>query len=122
MECSGNELYFDFGVKSPMCPSMKVSNQRIHSPEGRATLVCEWLRLLADRDVDPNQPEKVLPEQGVSLHSLVARARNSWYVCKGGYDFSHKVKEAISGCLTCKVCSTQRPIKVDVSEFCSCLL
>lgn len=28
---------------------MKVSNQRIHSPKGRATLVREWLRLLADR-------------------------------------------------------------------------
>jgi Fe-S oxidoreductase len=33
---------------------MKVSNQRIHSPKGRATLVREWLRLLADRGVDPN--------------------------------------------------------------------
>ncbi|MCS5961488.1 hypothetical protein LNP74_29175 [Klebsiella pneumoniae subsp. pneumoniae] len=43
---------------------MKVSNQRIHSPKGRATLVREWLRLLADRGVDPNQLEKALPEQG----------------------------------------------------------
>ncbi|MBN0646959.1 hypothetical protein JTM27_37720, partial [Pseudomonas aeruginosa] len=41
MECNGNGLCFNFDVKSPMCPSMKVSNQRIHSPKGRATLVRE---------------------------------------------------------------------------------
>ena len=27
--------------------------------EGRATLVREWLRLLADRSIDPNQLEKI---------------------------------------------------------------
>lgn len=96
---------------------MKVSNQRIHSPKGRATLVREWLRLLADRGVDPNQLEKALPEQGVSLRSLVARTRNSWHARKGEYDFSHEVKEAMSGCLACKACSTQCPIKIDVPEF-----
>ncbi len=111
MECNGNGLCFNFDVKSPMCPSMKVSNQRIHSPKGRATLVREWLRLLADRGVDPNQLEKALPEQGVSLRSLVARTRNSWHARKGEYDFSHEVKEAMSGCLACKACSTQCPIK-----------
>ena len=97
MECNGNGLCFNFDVKSPMCPSMKVSNQRIHSPKGRATLVREWLRLLADRGVDPNQLEKALPEQGVSLRSLVARTRNSWHARKGEYDFSHEVKEAADG-------------------------
>lgn len=117
MECNGNGLCFNFDVKSPMCPSMKVSNQRIHSPKGRATLVREWLRLLADRGVDPNQLEKALPEQGVSLRSLVARTRNSWHARKGEYDFSHEVKEAMSGCLACKACSTQCPIKIDVPEF-----
>ncbi len=78
--------------KSPMCPSMKVGNQRIHSPKGRATLVREWLRLLADRGVDPDRLEKALPEQGVSLRSLVARTRNSWHARKGEYDFSHEVE------------------------------
>ena len=77
----------------------------------------EWLRLLADRGVDPNQLEKALPEQGVSLRSLVARTRNSWHARKGEYDFSHEVKEAMSGCLACKACSTQCPIKIDVPEF-----
>jgi Fe-S oxidoreductase len=36
---------------------------------------------------------------------------------KGEYDFSHEVKEAMSGCLACKACSTQCPIKIDVPEF-----
>ncbi|UNA34116.1 (Fe-S)-binding protein [Klebsiella pneumoniae subsp. pneumoniae] len=72
---------------------------------------------LADRGVDPNQLEKALPEQGVSLRSLVARTRNSWHARKGEYDFSHEVKEAMSGCLACKACSTQCPIKIDVPEF-----
>ena len=45
------------------------------------------------------------------------RTRNSWHARKGEYDFSHEVKEAMSGCLACKACSTQCPIKIDVPEF-----
>jgi hypothetical protein len=63
MECNGNGLCFNFDVKSPMCPSMKITSNRIHSPKGRATLVREWLRLLADR-VDPLKLEQELPEKG----------------------------------------------------------
>ena len=95
----------------------KVTQNRIHSPKGRATLVREWLRLLADRGVDPLKLEQELPESGVSLRTLIARTRNSWHANKGEYDFSHEVKEAMSGCLACKACSTQCPIKIDVPEF-----
>lgn len=117
MECNGNGLCFNFDVKSPMCPSMKISSNRIHSPKGRATLTREWLRLLAERGVDPLQLEKQLPEQRASLRGLIERTRNSWHASKGEYDFSHEVKEAMSGCLACKACSTQCPIKIDVPEF-----
>lgn len=117
MECNGNGLCFNFDVKSPMCPSMKISGNRIHSPKGRATLVREWLRLLADRGVDPNALEKALETQRPSLRALISRSRNSWHARKGEYDFSHEVKEAMSGCLACKACSTQCPIKIDVPEF-----
>ncbi|MDM3404458.1 FAD-binding oxidoreductase [Citrobacter sp. Cb019] len=117
MECNGNGLCFNFDAKSPMCPSMKISLNRIHSPKGRATLVREWLRLLADRGIDPLQLEKELPEKRASLRTLIARTRNSWHARKGEYDFSHEVKEAMSGCLACKACSTQCPIKIDVPEF-----
>lgn len=117
MECNGNGLCFNFDAKSPMCPSMKISGNRIHSPKGRATLVREWLRLLADRGIDPVTLEKELPGKGASLRSLIERTRNSWHARKGEYDFSHEVKEAMSGCLACKACSTQCPIKIDVPAF-----
>ena len=117
MECNGNGLCFNFDAKSPMCPSMKITSNRIHSPKGRATLVREWLRLLADRGVDPLALEKELPEKRASLRTLVERTRNSWHARKGEYDFSHEVKEGMSGCLACKACSTQCPIKIDVPEF-----
>ncbi|KAF1367781.1 FAD-binding and (Fe-S)-binding domain-containing protein [Yokenella regensburgei] len=117
MECNGNGLCFNFDVRSPMCPSMKISSNRIHSPKGRATLVREWLRLLADRGVDPLVLEKALPTKGASLRGLIERTRNSWHARKGEYDFSHEVKEAMSGCLACKACSTQCPIKIDVPDF-----
>ena len=117
MECNGNGLCFNFDAKSPMCPSMKISQQRIHSPKGRATLVREWLRLLTDRGVDPLKLEKALDDNRISLRSLIDRTRNTWHARKGEYDFSHEVKEAMSGCLACKACSTQCPIKIDVPEF-----
>src|SRR5476651_2689856 len=117
MECNGNGLCFNFDVKSPMCPSMKITGSRIHSPKGRAGLVREWLRLLSEQGVDPLALESALPQQKMSFRALIDRTRNTWYANKGEYDFSHEVKEAMSGCLACKACSTQCPIKIDVPGF-----
>ncbi|WP_075182081.1 FAD-binding and (Fe-S)-binding domain-containing protein [Pantoea sp. 1.19] len=117
MTCNGNGLCFNFDTLTPMCPSMKVTRNRVHSPKGRATLVREWLRLLAEQGVDPSRLEQALPEQRVSLRDLIARTRNSWHARRGEYDFSHEVKAAMSGCLACKACSTQCPIKIDVPGF-----
>ncbi|MBD8212773.1 D-2-hydroxyglutarate dehydrogenase YdiJ [Erwinia persicina] len=117
MECNGNGLCFNFDAKSPMCPSMKITSNRMHSPKGRATLTREWLRLLAEQGVDPQVLEQQLPAKGISLRGLIQRTRNSWQAKRGQYDFSHEVKEAMSGCLACKACSTQCPIKIDVPGF-----
>uniref|UniRef100_UPI00289F27CF (Fe-S)-binding protein n=1 Tax=Erwinia citreus TaxID=558 RepID=UPI00289F27CF len=117
MECNGNGLCFNFDVRSPMCPSMKITGNRIHSPKGRATLTREWLRLLAEQGVDPLALERSLPQAKVSLRGMIERTRNSWHAKRGEYDFSHEVKEAMSGCLACKACSTQCPIKIDVPGF-----
>jgi Fe-S oxidoreductase len=38
-----------------MCPSWKATRERRHSPKGRASLMREWLRRLADAAVDPAQ-------------------------------------------------------------------
>lgn len=117
MECNGNGLCFSFDVRTPMCPSMKITRNRIHSPKGRAALTREWLRLLAEQGVDPDQLEQSLPQQNSTLRLLIQRTRNSWHASRGEYDFSHEVKEAMSGCLACKACSTQCPVKIDVPDF-----
>lgn len=54
MNCNGNGLCFNFDVHSTMCPSMKVSGNRLYSPKGRAALMREWLRLLAGNYVKPD--------------------------------------------------------------------
>lgn len=117
MDCNGNGLCFNFDVKSPMCPSMKISGQRVHSPKGRATLVREWLRLLAEQGVTPEQIDKGVKSDSPSLRGLIEKTRNSWRAKQGDYDFSHEVKASMSGCLACKACSTQCPIKIDVPSF-----
>lgn len=117
MECNGNGLCFNFDARSPMCPSMKISGNRIHSPKGRATLVREWLRLLAEQGADPVALENALPQQKLSLRAFIQKTRNTWQAKQGDYDFSHEVKDAMSGCLACKACSTQCPIKIDVPGF-----
>ncbi len=116
MECNGNGLCFNFDSRSPMCPSMKITGDRIHSPKGRATLVREWLRLLAEQGADPLLLEERLGKTS-TLRGLIEKTRNSWHARKGEYDFSHEVKASMSGCLACKACSTQCPIKIDVPAF-----
>lgn len=117
MECNGNGLCFNFDVNSPMCPSMKITSNRLHSPKGRATLTREWLRLLAEQGVDPRQLEQTLPQNTLSLRSFISKLKNTRQAARGEYDFSHEVKEAMAGCLGCKACSSQCPIKIDVPSF-----
>lgn len=117
MECNGNGLCFNFDVYSPMCPSMKISANRIHSPKGRASLVREWLRLLMEQGMSAGRLQSCLTQSQAGWYTLPARIRNSWRARQGDYDFSHEVKEAMSGCLACKACSSQCPIKIDVPEF-----
>ncbi|MBU2177897.1 MAG: (Fe-S)-binding protein, partial [Gammaproteobacteria bacterium] len=45
------------------------------------------------------------------------KARNSWRKQRGEADFSHEVMAAMEGCLACKACAGQCPIKVDVPSF-----
>lgn len=117
MDCNGNGLCFTFETDSPMCPSVKISRDRRHSPKGRAGLMREWLRQLAEQGVDPLAEEVALQSGGVRFKQLVDKVRNSWAKQRGEYDFSHEVMEAMSGCLACKACTSQCPIKVDVPDF-----
>ncbi len=42
--CNGNGACFNFSTSDVMCPSYKVTHDRVHSPKGRAALIREWLR------------------------------------------------------------------------------
>ncbi|KII75750.1 FAD-binding and (Fe-S)-binding domain-containing protein [Vibrio renipiscarius] len=115
MECNGNGLCFNYDTASPMCPSMKVSADRRHSPKGRAGLVREWLRQLTEQGVDILDLEKQAL-QSASVKTLLDRVRHTFNK-RHQYDFSHEVYEAMNGCLACKACASQCPIKVDVPSF-----
>lgn len=114
MTCNGNGLCFNFDVHSTMCPSMKVSRNRLFSPKGRAALIREWLRLLAQQGITPEQLD--FRSQQINLKDLLRKFYYS-FKAKQEYDFSHEVKAAMDSCLACKACAGQCPIKIDVPKF-----
>jgi len=116
MECNGNGLCFNYDTSSPMCPSMKVSGDRRHSPKGRAGLVREWLRQLTEEGVDILDLEHDTLSHNPTVKTMLDRVKNSLKK-QHEYDFSHEVFDAMNGCLACKACGTQCPIKVDVPSF-----
>lgn len=116
LHCNGNGACFNWDAQDAMCPSFKAMRDRKHSPKGRASLFREWLRQLSAAGVDPTAEVRRLREASF-LSDLPARIRNTWARRRGEVDFSHEVKEAMDGCLACKSCSGQCPIKVDVPSF-----
>lgn len=117
LDCNGNGLCFTFETDSPMCPSVKISRDRRHSPKGRAGLMREWLRQLSEQGFDPLAEEVALQSGGLRFKQIVDKFRNTLARARGQYDFSHEVMEAMEGCLACKACTSQCPIKVDVPTF-----
>ncbi|WP_318467181.1 D-2-hydroxyglutarate dehydrogenase YdiJ [Photobacterium leiognathi] len=117
MECNGNGLCFNYDTSSPMCPSMKITADRRHSPKGRAGLVREWLRQLAEQGVNADELEQKLLTTTPTIKQLIDRLKNSYGERRKQYDFSHEVMDAMNGCLACKACASQCPIKVDVPSF-----
>lgn len=117
MNCNGNGLCFNYEESSPMCPSSKVTKDRRHSPKGRAGLMREWLRLQQQAGEDILQTEQRLLKEGQSISSIWQKIKNTLAKRQGEADFSHEVMEAMEGCLACKACAGQCPIKVDVPSF-----
>ncbi|GAA5524148.1 uncharacterized protein HI_1163 [Microbulbifer aestuariivivens] len=116
VHCNGNGACFNWDPDSAMCPSYKATRERIHSPKGRASLMREWLRLLSARNVDPVASSQKFRERSFFV-GLPGRIKNSLAKARGEYDFNHEVNDAMQGCLGCKSCVGQCPIKVDVPEF-----
>lgn len=113
VHCNGNGACFNYDTQDAMCPSWKATGERIHSPKGRASLIREWLRLQQEHGVDVLASARRLRGQGV-LRSWLGRRRQRGIAAA---DFNHEVYDALRGCLACKSCSGQCPVKVDVPEF-----
>jgi FAD/FMN-containing dehydrogenase/Fe-S oxidoreductase len=112
IHCNGNGQCFDTSTDSLMCPSSKITRDRIHSPKGRATMMREWLRLVGRSGAVATVALKAagsLPWLARLWQRAVHRERSA--------DFSHQVYDAMSGCLACKACATQCPVRVDVPDF-----
>ncbi|MDY7548920.1 FAD-binding and (Fe-S)-binding domain-containing protein [Glaciimonas sp. Gout2] len=116
LHCNGNGACFNYNQDDAMCPSWKATRDRRHSPKGRASLLREWLRQLAMHGVDPLAETARLRKESV-IAKLPIRLTNSVTKRFGRYDFSNEVFEAMDGCLACKSCAGQCPVKVDVPEF-----
>jgi FAD/FMN-containing dehydrogenase/Fe-S oxidoreductase len=112
ISCNGNGQCFDTSTDNVMCPSSKITRDRIHSPKGRATMMREWLRLLSVEGVVATAALDA-PGQLPWLVRLWQRAFKS----NRSRDFSHQVYDAMSGCLACKACATGCPVRVDVPDF-----
>lgn len=116
LHCNGNGACFTWDPDEAMCPSYKATRDRRHSPKGRASLTREWLRQLAAVGFDPAVEAQAL-RRAPAWRSWPARLRNTRARRRGEADFSQAVKEAMDGCLACKSCTGQCPIKVDVPTF-----
>ncbi|WP_456299726.1 D-2-hydroxyglutarate dehydrogenase YdiJ [Paraburkholderia tropica] len=125
VHCNGNGACYNYDPDDAMCPSWKATRSRIHSPKGRASLIREWLRLqgeagvdvlaVASEEGDDGIPR--VPAPGRGLRQWSARVVNTWRKHRGDTDFSHEVYDAMAGCLACKSCAGQCPVKVNVPDF-----
>jgi FAD/FMN-containing dehydrogenase/Fe-S oxidoreductase len=117
--CNGNGACYNYDPDDAMCPSWKATRERVQSPKGRASLMREWLRLQGRAGTDVVEESKQKKAEGLwgFVRDFPARARNTWAKRRGEEDFSHEVYDAMAGCLACKSCAGQCPIKVNVPEF-----
>ncbi|QHC50788.1 FAD-binding oxidoreductase [Billgrantia tianxiuensis] len=115
--CNGNGACYNYDPDDAMCPSWKATRDRIHSPKGRASLVREWLRLQGNAGIDLVEEARQQRHEGAwgFFKRLPARVRNTWRRREEA-DFSHEVYDAMAGCLACKSCAGQCPIKVNVPD------
>lgn len=116
IDCNGNGQCFHWDPDHVMCPSSKITRDRVHTPKGRAGVMREWLRQLSNA----KGPLPVVQPAEGALAAVVTtpvRALHTLGRSLGTYDYSHEVNRAMQGCLACKACATQCPVKVDVPAF-----
>ncbi|SOC55588.1 FAD/FMN-containing dehydrogenase [Chromohalobacter canadensis] len=117
--CNGNGACYNYDPNDAMCPSWKATRERVHSPKGRASLMREWLRLQDQAGIDVIEESRQKQAEGLwgATKAFPRRLRNTLRKRRGQEDVSHEVYDAMAGCLACKSCAGQCPIKVNVPEF-----
>ncbi|MEQ6889915.1 FAD-binding and (Fe-S)-binding domain-containing protein [Halomonas sp. CS7] len=115
--CNGNGACYNYDPHDAMCPSWKATRDRVHSPKGRASLIREWLRLQGEAGVDLIEESRRQRAEGAwgFVKRFPRRALNTWRRDRKA-DFSHEVYDAMAGCLACKSCAGQCPVKVNVPD------
>ncbi len=114
IRCNGNAACQSIDLERAMCPSLKISRDPRHGPRGRAILMREWMRRVS-REGWREASEWREP-------SWSAWPIRVWRRLVSRRDFSHEVREAMDGCLSCKACAGSCPVKVSVPEFRSAFL
>lgn len=110
MNCNGNGACHNVDPKDVMCPSSKITKDRVHSPKGRAGLMREWLKRVEAQGGDPNTRRS---SWTTKLGSVLPSSK----VAQKEDDFNHQVYDAMMGCLSCKACTSQCPIHVDIPSL-----
>ncbi|MFT4967205.1 MAG: FAD/FMN-containing dehydrogenase/Fe-S oxidoreductase [Candidatus Deianiraeaceae bacterium] len=105
LSCNGNALCFNLDENYVMCPSYKVTNDRIHSPKGRAMLFKEWVRNNA------NLPSVKQNYRLGFIKSLPLKVKN--FIKPND---ETEIYQTFAKCLGCKACNTQCPIKVSIPD------
>ncbi|WP_249977173.1 D-2-hydroxyglutarate dehydrogenase YdiJ [Vreelandella olivaria] len=116
--CNGNGACYNYDLDDPMCPSWKATRDRVHSPKGRASLIREWLRLQSQAGIDVvEESRKKKAERTWGFVTSFPRRVMNTFSKQQQHDYSHQVYDAMAGCLACKSCAGQCPIKVNVPQF-----
>ncbi len=128
INCNGNGACRDYSVDHVMCPSSRITRDRLHSPQGRANLIREWIRIISLNGGVNNLNKKEIKSQihGVfkinyfsfkNIKSFLKKIINTIRNYNGSYDFSNEVYRSMNGCLICKACVTQCPVHVNIPEL-----
>lgn len=115
LDCNGNAACFDTHPDSFICPTSKITRDRLQSPKGRAGILREWLRLLSLKSTPASQPE----DTGLIMHLYAAydKFKNALAKHENSNDFSHEVFQALDGCVSCKACKSDCPVEVNIPHL-----
>ena len=114
--CNGNGACFNYNPNSAMCPTWKVTHDRIQSPKGRSGLAREWLRLQTAAGANIAEEARRIRQSGpfTDAGEKLVNLVKKW---RGEQDFSHEVYNALDNCMSCKSCAGQCPIQVNVPDL-----